>query len=174
MSSWDKQAAAMAINMTAMALTGGTSTVGQLVGGTLAATGSGIGISAGHDENDLEVMEGVKERISNSLANAGKDVVKDVLEEGRRKFPDASDDEILDKIAQLEFLPNNHKALEAIINGRKGINATYERDMAAVVSDEAFGAAINGIGALPKAVGAGMSKKFADNAKYRFVRRKAN
>ena len=172
MSSWDKQAAAFAINMTAMALSGGT--VGQLVGGTLAATGSGIGISAGHDENDLEVMEGVKERISNSLANAGKDVVKDVLEEGRRKFPDASDDEILDKIAQLEFLPNNHKALEAIINGRKGANAAYEKDMAAVVSDEAFGGIINGAGALPKAVGAGMSSKLAQNAKYRFARRKLN
>ena len=119
-------------------------------------------------------MEGVKTRISNSLQNAGKDVVKDVMEEGKRKWPEASEDEIFDKIAHLEFLPNNHKALEAIVNGRKGINATYERDMAAVVSDEAFGAAINGVGGLFKGVGAGMSKKFADNAKYRFVRRKAN
>lgn len=173
-SSWDKQAAAMAINMTAMALSGGTSIPAQLTAGTLAATGASIGVSSGHDENDQEVMEGVKTRISNSLQNAGKDVVKDVMEEGKRKWPEASEDEILDKIAHLEFLPNNHKALEAIVNGRKGINATYERDMAAVVSDEAFGAAINGIGALPKAVGAGMSKKLADNAKYRFVRRKAN
>lgn len=171
-SSWDKQAAAMAINMTAMALSGGTSITANIAGGTLATTGAMIGVSSGADENNQEVTEGLKQRISNSLQNAGKDVIEDVMKEGKRLYPDASQDEILDKIAHLEFLPNNHKALKALQDARKGINATYEKDMAAVVSDEAFGAVVNGVGALPKGVGAGLSKKFADNAKYRFVRQK--
>lgn len=171
-SSWDKQAAAMAINMTAMALSGGSSITANIAGGTLATTGAMIGVSSGADENNQEVTEGLKQRISNSLQNAGKDVIEDVMKEGKRLYPDASQDEILDKIAHLEFLPNNHKALKALQDARKGINATYEKDMAAVVSDEAFGAFVNGIGALPKGVGAGLSKKFADNAKYRFVRQK--
>ena len=44
----------------------------------------------------------------------------------------------------------------------------------AVAVDEAFGAALTGATTLPKGIGSIMSKKFADNAKYRFIRSKAN
>lgn len=156
----------------ALSMLGGGS---GLLAKTALLAGAAVQYQSGADENNAQVIEDLKTRIRNSME--GAKVYDAVMKEGRKKYKDLNDDEILDKITHGEWIPNNSKALasikddveNALIQSRKGINATYQKDMMAVASDAAFDAGLYS-GKLAGGLGAKISKSVVKSAKYRLYK----
>lgn len=170
-SSWDKLGTSLVLSIAAAVATGGTSTMAQVAAAGLGLTGAAAQYSAGKSENNAQAIEDLQIRIGDALQKNG--VYDQVIADGKNKFKNASDQEIIEKIAHGEYIPEKSKALHVVANAvqeslaksRAGINAVFERNQYAVATDAMVDAMLYGV-KLPKGLGSGLTKAVNAEAKF--------
>lgn len=164
-SSWDKQTAAFVLQGAA------TLSGNPWLAGALSASGASIQYQAGKEENNGQVLEDYQQRLKKQLEEDG--VYKLVISRGKNQFKGASEQEILKKIVDGDWNPQSSEAnpsiakalTESFVKSRRGVNATFDKDMMAVANDAMVNFALYSA-KLPKGFGSAINSGLNHFSKY--------
>lgn len=145
-SSWIKQYPGMALKIAgALTATIGTGGTAALAGGTMAVTGSALSYGSAKSENYAQIFENGGQRFVQKLLASGQ--YDNVVKEGRYRTnqPDISDEEIIKQLQQGLWHTSNVKVQKALYEAVEGATNVFNRDMAAVGTDEVIDMFLDGM-----------------------------